>query len=79
LGVALGKLGRTDEAINHFLEALRISPKYADAHNNLGIVLFRQGNIQEAIDHFEEALRIKPDYVNAKKNLNTVMMDPQKN
>src|SRR5438128_897792 len=36
LGVALALEGRSDEALEHFAEAARIDPGYADAHLNLG-------------------------------------------
>ena len=35
-GVALLQQGRVDDALQHFLEAIRIRPDYPDAHNNLG-------------------------------------------
>jgi len=34
LGVALDIQGRTQEAIDHYLKALRIKPDYVEAHNN---------------------------------------------
>ena len=53
--------GRTQEAIGHFEEALRINPDSADAHYNLGAALARLGRVPEAIAQYEQALRIKPD------------------
>ncbi len=69
LGVALNKQGRTDEAIDHYLQALQIKPDYENAHYNLGIALNEQGRTAEAIDHYLQALRIKPDYEKAHYNL----------
>jgi Flp pilus assembly protein TadD len=69
LGVALDREGRTDEAINHYLDALRIKPEYAKAHNNLGVALDREGRTDEAINHYREAVRIKPEYAEAHYNL----------
>jgi tetratricopeptide (TPR) repeat protein len=37
-------------------EALRISPHYPDAHNNLGLALGLAGRTEEAIPHFRAAL-----------------------
>ena len=37
--VTLAQQGRLQEAEEGFLQALRINPDYADAHNNLGNVL----------------------------------------
>ena len=74
LGVVLKKLGRIDEAIGHFLKALRIKPNYVEAHYNLGNALEKQGRIDEAISHYLEALRIKPDYSEAHNNLGVVLI-----
>ncbi len=68
-----------NEAIEHYLQALRIKPDFVDAHNNLAIVLFRKGNIEGAIAHFREAVRINPDYIPAKKNLKKLLMTQQQN
>jgi tetratricopeptide (TPR) repeat protein len=69
LGTALDKKGRTDDAIIHYLEALRIAPDYAEAHINLGIALDKKGRIDDAIKHYLEALRISPDYAEGHNNL----------
>ena len=69
LGTALDKEGRTDDAIKHYQEALRIKPDYAEAHNNLGIALDKKGRIDDAISHYQEALRIEPDNAEAHNNL----------
>jgi len=37
LGMALVQLGRVQDAIGHYEQALRIKPDYAMAHNNLGM------------------------------------------
>jgi Flp pilus assembly protein TadD len=39
LGVALGSLGRIDEAVARFRQALAIDPEYADARKNLETAL----------------------------------------
>ena len=69
LGAALGNLGRTEEAIGHYREALRLLPTSAEAHNNLGNALFQIGRPQEAIPHYEASLRIKPDVTGVHSNL----------
>jgi len=52
LGIALIDQGFTEEAIDHFLAAVRIMPDYEKAHNNLGAALFKQGRTEDAITHY---------------------------
>jgi tetratricopeptide (TPR) repeat protein len=73
LGNALKKQGRTAEAIEHYLQALRINPDYEKAHNNLGNALKKQGRTAEAIEHYLQALRIKPNFEEAHNNLGTAL------
>jgi tetratricopeptide (TPR) repeat protein len=73
LGAALNKLGRTEEAIEHLLQALRLKPDYAIAHYNLGTALGKLGRTEEAIEHLLQALRLKPDYVEGHYNLGTAL------
>ena len=73
LGLASVLTGKTEDAITHFEQALRIEPDYAEAHDSLGIALARTGKIEEAIAHYEQALRIKPDYADAHDNLGVAL------
>jgi len=65
LGNDLEKQGRTAEAIEQYLQALRIEPDHVNAHYNLGIALDNQGRTAEAIEQYIIALRIEPNHVNA--------------
>ena len=78
LARALADEGKLDEAIGHFLQALRIEPDFAGAHTNLGIVLAYQKKFDEAIGHFSEALRIEPDLADAHNGLGRVLADQGK-
>jgi len=69
VGRLLEEEGRTEEAIVHFREAVRLRPDNYYAQNNWGIALGNAWRFDEALDHFEAALRIKPDYVEASRNL----------
>ncbi len=73
LGHALANKGQTDDAIEHFREALRIKPDFQEAHDNLGHALASKGQTDDAIEHFREALRIKPDFVYAHNNLGSAL------
>jgi tetratricopeptide (TPR) repeat protein len=71
LGFAYYNLGRTDEAIEELILALRLKPFYAGAHNNLGNALAIQNRIDEAIEEYKLALRLEPDNAGAHNNLGT--------
>jgi len=74
LGAALSEQKRIDEAIKHYLEALRIKPDHVDGHYNLGAAFFAKGDIKDAIDHFRKVLKINPDDLNAKNNLKKLLL-----
>jgi len=61
--------GQMPEAMEHYEEALRIKPDYAEAHYNLGVALYQAGRVSEAVEQFEQVLRINPNDVEARNNL----------
>jgi len=62
LGNELKDQGNMEEALKHFLEAVKINPNAADAHNNIGIILeLNFKKYDEAIYHYRRALQIDPD------------------
>jgi tetratricopeptide (TPR) repeat protein len=76
LGIALDKQGRTEEAVRHYLQALRLKPDYVQVHNSLGFALDKQGRTEEAVKHYLQALRLKPDYAEVHDNLG-IALDKQ--
>jgi tetratricopeptide (TPR) repeat protein len=54
-------LGRIEEAISSFDQALKFKPDYHDAWNNRSAALLNLGRIEEAISSVDQALKIKPD------------------
>jgi tetratricopeptide (TPR) repeat protein len=78
LGLVLESLGRVQEAIGHYEQALRIRPDYAEAHYNLGNTQAQVGRVPEAIGHYQQALRIKPDFSEAHCNLGNVLLQEGK-
>jgi tetratricopeptide (TPR) repeat protein len=73
LGNAIAELGRIEEAIDHFTEAVNIRPNFSKAHNNLGNALSRQGKNQEAIRHFYKALEVEPNFPGFHLNLGNAL------
>lgn len=74
LGNVLDRSGRYEEAKQHYLEALRFRPRYAEAQYNLANVLFREGNILQAVEHYSVSIRVKPDYTDAHFNLGVALV-----
>ncbi|MGO9245278.1 MAG: tetratricopeptide repeat protein [Verrucomicrobiia bacterium] len=78
LGDALYQTGKREEAIEHYQQALRINPDYAEAHYKLGVALYQTGKREEAIEHLQQALRINPDYAEAHYNLGVALYEAGK-
>ena len=69
LGTALYKQDRTEEAVEHYLQALQLKPDHAKAHNNLGLAYGDSGMHEEAIKAYKRTIRIDPDYADVHNNL----------
>ncbi len=74
LSILLCQEGRTEEAIWHCEQALRIRPNYANGHNNLGMALVQAGRPEEAIRQYEQALKINPEFAMAENNLGACLI-----
>lgn len=55
-------LNQSNEAELNLREALRLDPKFAQAHFQLGTVLEDSGRLQEAVAELKEAARLNPEY-----------------
>jgi len=73
LGNVLKGSGKIDEAIEHFIKALKLNPNSAEVHNNLGGALGKLGKVDEEILHYKKALKLKPNFSAAHYNLATAL------
>ena len=64
LAIALVKEGKTEEAIKHYDNAIRISPSY-QFYGKRGLAYFKLGQYKQAIEDYNTAIRLKPDYAEA--------------
>jgi tetratricopeptide (TPR) repeat protein len=78
LGVALFKLGKSDEAIAELREALRLRPDNTVSHSTLGLLLEALKKPDEAITEFREAIRLDPDNLKAAVGLVRVLTASRK-
>jgi protein O-mannosyl-transferase len=74
LADALARQGRSDEAMAHYEEAIRLQPYYADAYYNRGNVLFAKGRIDEAIADWEWTLQLQPNDADAHTSLGNAFL-----
>jgi len=73
LGIVLSEQGKTDEAIDHYQQAVTLRPGYAEANYNLGRLFVEQGRLDDAIAHYEKAVEINPDDPEAQNNLGVTL------
>ena len=62
-------MGKLEEAEARLTGAIKLSPEYAEAHNNLGIVLLNLGKLEEAEACFEQSIALAPNFEEAIFNL----------
>ncbi|MHB1024873.1 MAG: tetratricopeptide repeat protein [Desulfobacteria bacterium] len=75
LGVALGRQGKSEEAIAHYRKAIAILPNFVDAHYNLAVDLARLGRTDEAIASYRKTLEYNPGHAFAHNNLGVLLAE----
>lgn len=73
LGVALYSIGKTEEAIGAYENAILNRPFFPEAYYNLGIALQSQGKLNKAALSFMQAIALKPDFPDACINLGNTL------
>ena len=73
LGITNQLQNKIDKAILNYKKAIKINPKFAEAHKNLGNMFYRLGKIDKAELCFKKALKIEPQLEEAKTVLNVVL------
>ncbi len=68
-GLALQGLGRAQDAVSAYRDALKIAPTSAELWNNLGLALEDAGQAGEAVAAFETAIQRGPTFTPARANL----------
>jgi len=73
-GVGAEHKGKSEEAIAHYQDALKIAPDYYPAHNNLGSLYLGKSDFKSAEEQFREAIRLDQNDAQAYFNLGNVLM-----
>jgi tetratricopeptide (TPR) repeat protein len=69
LGIAMMRMGRTDDAIKSNLRALEIDPYLDKAFNNLGYAWFKKGDAARALHFLKQTLAVNPHHPEALDNI----------
>lgn len=70
LAYAQGELGKTSEALENALKAVRLEPDNPSILDTTGVLLVRSGQRARGIEMLEKAARLAPDNVSIKHRLN---------
>ena len=68
-GNTLREMGKLEEAIDSYNQAIALKPNFAEAHYNLGDTLKALGRLNEALASYLRAIAFKPDFGEAYVNL----------
>jgi len=74
-GIALSDLGRKEEAIEAYQQAISVDLKFADPYNGLGVALSDLGRTEEAIEAYQQAISVDPKYVYPYYGLGNTLSD----
>ncbi|HEX5242444.1 MAG TPA: tetratricopeptide repeat protein, partial [Tepidisphaeraceae bacterium] len=69
----MARIGRTDDALSHLRESVRLGPTYAEARNNLGLALHRARRYSDAIAELRAAVALRPNYAEAHHHLGNTL------
>ncbi len=69
LGISYRNIGRLDDAMSSFEEAISRRPELAAAHNLIGILKRQAGDFEGARKAYEASIDAQSDYANAELNL----------
>jgi CHAT domain-containing protein/Tfp pilus assembly protein PilF len=72
-GVTLYELGRNEEALASFDQAISLQPDYYQAWDNQGAVLIKLGRHKKALASFDRAISLQPDYYQAWRGRGVVL------
>jgi serine/threonine protein kinase/tetratricopeptide (TPR) repeat protein len=75
LGKALSDLGKKEEAIIQYREALRLQPRFLLASMNICSILRQSGKHQEAVEELRNFVKTNPESGRAHYSLGTALME----
>jgi tetratricopeptide (TPR) repeat protein len=71
IGIAFHQQMMLDQAKKQYEKAMKLSPKYSEAINNLGTVYYAKKNYRRAVGLYKKALQVSPNSASIHSNLGT--------
>ena len=71
-GIAYGKLGNDDLALDDYSEAIEFNPEFVDAYINRGWIYRQRGKYDLAVKDYAKAIELQPDDARAYNNRGSV-------
>jgi hypothetical protein len=71
-------MGRYEQALQDYRQAIALDPGFANAHNNLGNVLYDLGRMDEALLQLQRAIELQPGFPEAYGNRGLVLQDTRR-
>ncbi|MDC1194859.1 tetratricopeptide repeat protein, partial [Pseudomonadota bacterium] len=78
LGASTLQMGRLDDAIWAYKNAILLNPNHSDSYFNLGNILRDQGRMEEAIEAYNKCILFKPNDVDVFFTLGNILKDQGK-
>jgi uncharacterized protein (TIGR03032 family) len=75
MAIALGDLGRFDEAEQVLLDVVERDASIVETYNSLGYVYYKKGAFEKSQQNFEKAIELKPDYLQAQRSLEILLSE----
>jgi len=74
-GSILSVLGRYEEAVEAFSQAISINPEYVYSYYGLGITLYALGRYKEAVEAFSQVISTDPEFIYSYNELGNIFKD----
>ena len=74
IGVLHQQAGRTDMALDYYMKAKKLNPRFVNTRNNLGGLLVEKGQFLDAERELRKAIHLKKNHAQAQGNLGFLLL-----
>ena len=68
-------MGKYDEALDGYQQALLRNPYYVEAYCNIGVIYKNLGDLDKAVFYYDKALAVNPNFRIARNNMAIAFTD----